>query len=569
MLLEIKNTKMESFLKSFEKKACYILLFCFLLLVSRSRARIDGVVTFPINIEFIVEWDTVSSNDVNVPKLSKMQLLSEIKKSIKAQQAFYSWEAKYNITSRQSPQKQRDLTIPEVINFSQVHMISNGTKWSYEKQQEVKTTNQNSVVKTHIVSNGETISMVWPDRKKGQVQSANQAISVDLPMLANFLPSLTSELPTIKYSFPEVLDIIGAFDTKLLPWYTRVDNQTCYVLERITTLRHPLFRNREEVEKWKKANPKEVEAWSKAGKQGLVINIDSRAKPGEIREIETKIRIAIAPRLGFAIVHWAYGYGVNSGNIQGHIFPMREIKYSDFHKITKDIFIPKQMVHTKYAIDHQEQRQITHETQLLLEKFVVNRQYNPEFFEVHLPAGYSIVDSERGISYIVGDSEEKIDALTTAVKSRENFYNKLRSEEAPDLEYSEWINSKPIRLADHKGRPIILHFWSLGCVPCMHELPQLQKQYGHVREHTSSPLFISIHPFADGSELRKLKKTIKKHGITFPVMIDAPDVEDRSWGKTFKRYMVSSIPSEVKIDKKGHFAEIDQDYISTILNSFL
>ena len=190
-------------------------------------------------------------------------------------------------------------------------------------------------------------------------------------------------------------------------------------------------------------------------------------------------------------------------------------------------------------------------------------QYNPEFFEVHLPLGYSVVDADRGISYVVGDSEEKNDALVTAAKAREDFYNKLRSEEAPGLEYSEWINSKPIRLADQKGRPIILHFWGLECAPCMHELPQLQKQYGHVLADTSSPLFISIHPFANGNELRQLKKTIEKHGITFPVMVDAPDLGGRSWGKTFKKYMIFGIPKEVKIDEKSHFVEIDRGYIGT------
>ena len=173
------------------------------------------------------------------------------------------------------------------------------------------------------------------------------------------------------------------------------------------------------------------------------------------------------------------------------------------------------------------------------------------------------LDLDRRISYIIEDSEDKIDALVTAAKVREDFYNKLRSEEAPDLEYSEWINSKPILLADRKGKPIILHFWSIGCGPCMHELPQLQMQYGQVPEDATSELFISIHQFVNGNELEQLKKTIEKHGITFPVMVDAPDLEGRSWGKTFKRYMVFSIPTEVKIDKKGHFAEIDQHYIST------
>ena len=58
-------------------------------------------------------------------------------------------------------------------------------------------------------------------------------------------------------------------------------------------------------------------------------------------------------------------------------------------------------------------------------------------------------------------------------------------------------------------------------------------------------------------------QAIEKHGITFPVMVDAPDLEGRSWGKTFKRYMIFGIPKEVRIDEKSHFVEIDRGYIGT------
>jgi thiol-disulfide isomerase/thioredoxin len=516
----------------------------------------------PIKRIFVVEWDVVSPNNVNIPKLSKLQLIDKVKKIIKNQQAFQSWEAKYTIIFRQHPRKQGNRVVPEFTTSSQVHMISNGAKWFYEEQKETKTANESSCVNTRFVSNGKIISIFWPDRQDGQVQSANQAVSVGQPTLADFLTSFPSESLTRKKSFPEILDILETSNTKLLPWYTRVGNQICYVLECKATLQHPLFRNREEVENWKKANPKEAEAWSKAGRYGLVINIDSRAKPGDIREIETTTRLAVSPQLGFVLVRWAFGYGTNSGNIQGLLFPKEEIKYTDFCKIDEDIFVLKVMEYAKYAIDPKGERQITHETQILLEEFSINRQYSPDFFEVSFPVGYSVVDSDRGISYTIGDSQKKIDALITAAKARNDFYNKLQSEEAPDLEYSEWINSKQIKLTDQKGRPIILHFWGIGCVPCMRELPQLQKQYGNVLKNTSSPLFISIHPFANDNELRQLKKVVEKNGITFPVMVDAPDIEGRSWGKTFKKYMVFGIPTNVNIDENGHFVEIDKDIIN-------
>lgn len=532
------------------------------MLFSRTRSRVKEAESLPEEKTFVVEWDVVSANEANIPGLSKTQLIGRIRQSLTKHQTLHSWEAKYRITTHQMPRKIGQETIPEVITSLPIHMISNGDKWFYDEQKMKKDPNGNYAVDSRFVSNGKTISMVWPARQEGQFRSADQPLSIYTPKLADFLPSLPSESLSPKPDFPKVLDILDAPDTKLLPWYTRVGSQICYVLERTTTLRQPFFRSKEELEDWKKSNPEQTEAWSKAARHGIVFNIFPSgapwANPGKERLIEIKTRLAIAPELDFAIVRWAFGFGSRNGPIRMFVFPYREIEYSDFLKIGEDMLVAKQMVFTKYGIGRQEQRQITHETQLLLDEFAVNRSYNPEFFEVRFPVGYSVMDLDRGISYTVGDSEEKIDALITAAKDRDDFYNKLRSEEAPDLEYSKWINSKPIRLADHKGRPIILHFWGLGCAPCMHELPMLQRLYGHTSEISYDSLFISIHPFVDGDHLKQLEKTIKKKGITFPVMIDSPETEGRFWGKTFRKYGVFSIPTEVKIDEKGYFAEINK-----------
>jgi peroxiredoxin len=514
----------------------------------------------PLIIEHVEDWPLISPSDSNLPQISKAQLLSEVEKAIETQQAIQSWEAEYKTTFHQFPQKTSRSEIPDLIYSSQIRMITNDKKYFYEKFDESEKPDQNSATKTYIISNGEKNYLLSPNSKSIQVSSINKKVSIGHLTPADFLPSLPSESIFRQRDFPEFLDIINDPNTRLLPNFTLFDNQMCYVLELTTKLQHP--SNSEELDAWKTANPQKVKEWAKASKWGLVFTIDSSAKPGEIRETEITIRLAIAPRLGFAIVHWAFGYKNNSKYARITMFPAKEVTYSDFKKIGQDLYIPFKMIYTQYTVYDQRKKQILQESQLLLKEFAFDRQYNPELFQVNFPEGYTILDSDKGINYTVGDSAETIDALTAAAKSRDEFYNNLKSKEAPELEYSKWINSKPLQLSDYKGKTIILHFWGLHCAPCMYELPRLQEQYGRVRD-ISSEIFISIHPFVDGDDLEELNKTIKEKGITFPVMIDAPDSENTSWGKTFKKYMIYGIPFDVKIDKTGHVYQIDNQYINT------
>jgi hypothetical protein len=36
---------------------------------------------------------------------------------------------------------------------------------------------------------------------------------------------------------------------------------------------------------------------------------------------------------------------------------------------------------------------------------------------------------------------------------------------------TDWINSKPLKLADQKGKVVIIHFWTNGCINCIHNYP--------------------------------------------------------------------------------------------------
>ncbi|MCB0050689.1 MAG: redoxin domain-containing protein, partial [Caldilinea sp.] len=45
---------------------------------------------------------------------------------------------------------------------------------------------------------------------------------------------------------------------------------------------------------------------------------------------------------------------------------------------------------------------------------------------------------------------------------------------APELANDTWFNSAPLRLADLRGKVVMVEFWTYGCINCQHVIPALQ-----------------------------------------------------------------------------------------------
>src|SRR5260221_12772782 len=49
---------------------------------------------------------------------------------------------------------------------------------------------------------------------------------------------------------------------------------------------------------------------------------------------------------------------------------------------------------------------------------------------------------------------------------------------APELNNTIWINSdKPLKLADLKGKVVLLEFWTFECINCIHTFPAINSFY--------------------------------------------------------------------------------------------
>src|SRR5689334_1587112 len=45
---------------------------------------------------------------------------------------------------------------------------------------------------------------------------------------------------------------------------------------------------------------------------------------------------------------------------------------------------------------------------------------------------------------------------------------------APEFDNQTWINSEPLRLAELRGKVVLVDFWTFDCINCQHVIPSLR-----------------------------------------------------------------------------------------------
>ncbi len=518
-----------------------------------------SAMVMPQVIEDVHPWDTISPEQGGLQKLSKEEVVAGVNKWFEAFKTLTPWEATYQATYKQG--------LPsEFLEESHVRIVSDGRRWHVNAQ--IKRSGELPPNVYQAASDGNVVRIVWPDKKDAQIRGIHEGLRLGS---AATLPEFLSQLPAEGVlprgvNFPQDLDAFALLNdpqTQLLPSCARLDGRVCYVLELTARREDPIFKNQGEVDQWLLVHPDH-----KASEDGAIqplLLIDPHAKAGQKTIRARTMRLAVDPNLGFAVVRWARGSegDMPSMHLRAKVFPEREVVYSDFRKVNGTLYVPFQMEFSLYSSElKSDSRKVSIQSRLALEEFLLGREYKTDLFQSVFPEGYTVLDTVRGIAYKVGEPKDKMDRLLAAAGAREAFYRRLKEGLAPALEASRWIGTNPIDLAKHKGRPIILHFWNIECGPCMAELPSLQTQYGDTLKSSKGPLFISIHPYADGPTLKEVERTIREKGITFPVMIDAPHSNRRYWGQTSFKYRVFSNPYEIRIGEDGCVGEIEKLMVS-------
>ncbi len=116
--------------------------------------------------------------------------------------------------------------------------------------------------------------------------------------------------------------------------------------------------------------------------------------------------------------------------------------------------------------------------------------------------------------------------------------------EAPEITNPVWLNSEPLRLADLRGKVVMVEFWTFGCWNCRNIEPYVKAW--HKKYSDKGLVVIAIHSpeFQYEHDVTRVQEYIDENQLAYAVPIDN---EFLSWRKFRNRYW----PTLYLIDKAG------------------
>ena len=115
---------------------------------------------------------------------------------------------------------------------------------------------------------------------------------------------------------------------------------------------------------------------------------------------------------------------------------------------------------------------------------------------------------------------------------------------APEISGQSWLNSKPVKLQDLRGKVVLVEFWTFGCFNCRNIEPYIKAW--HQKYADKGLVVIGVHSpeFSYERSVANVQNYIREHSVKYPVVIDN---DFRTWNRYNNRYW----PAVYLIDKGG------------------
>jgi peroxiredoxin len=129
------------------------------------------------------------------------------------------------------------------------------------------------------------------------------------------------------------------------------------------------------------------------------------------------------------------------------------------------------------------------------------------------------------------------------------------SSNAPDFTLRT-MGGPNMRLAEQRGRVVMINFWATWCGPCRQELPELSKLYERYRGSGFVLMGVNVD-----DDVSNAAAVAAKLGVSFPVLLDTDK-------RVSKLYDLSTMPSTVLVDRDGKVRYVHRGYLSGYENTY-
>lgn len=101
------------------------------------------------------------------------------------------------------------------------------------------------------------------------------------------------------------------------------------------------------------------------------------------------------------------------------------------------------------------------------------------------------------------------------------------------------FDGKPVSLADHRGKVVLLDFWATFCAPCVAALPELQALHA---KHAANGFAVVGVTVDDRAAL--VRKATSRANVTYPILRATPEV--------WNAYKVNALPALILVGRDGN-----------------